>query len=55
MQEIRLHDDHIQVYCYSYVVHQLYGILSNKIRSKCSTFGSEFIAAKTATEMIQAL
>ena len=34
MQEIRLHDDHIQVYCYLYVVHRLYGILNDKIRSR---------------------
>ena len=55
MQEISLHNDHIQVYCYLYVVHRLYGIQSNNYMVETSTFGSEFIAAKTATEMIQAL
>ena len=35
MQEIRLHDNHIQVYCYSYAVHRLYGIQSNKVWLRC--------------------
>ena len=55
MQEIRLHNNHIQVYCYSYVVHQLYNIQRKQNTVKMCTFGSEFIAAMTAIEMIQAV
>ena len=30
----QIHDDHIQAYCYSYVVHRLYGIQNDKIGSR---------------------